>query len=85
MWVFEIALYDAVLKKELCALETSYVRCHPEALLLREGSPEISRTQIRFLGSSAHQAMVRGGGAFGSAFLSEAWREILRAKEALSG
>src|SRR5689334_12651230 len=57
--------------------------CHPEAHPLREGSPGMSRTQMHFLGSSAYGGLVRGGGALRSAFLSEASREILRAKNAL--
>ena len=45
-------------------------------------SPEISRTQMQFPGSSAHEDSFFGE-ALPAAFLSEASREILRAKEAL--
>ena len=57
--------------------------CHPEALLLREGSPEMSGTQMHFPWLLGPLRFVRGGGALQPAFLSDASREILRAEEAL--
>ena len=57
--------------------------CHPEALLLREGSPGMSRSEMQLRGSSAHDHKVLGRGAMPMASKSNALREILRAKEAL--
>ena len=57
--------------------------CHPEALLLREGSPAMFLTEMHSLGFSADRGQVHGGGALAAALEPEAFREILRAKEAL--
>ncbi|HKT26376.1 MAG TPA: error-prone DNA polymerase [Terriglobales bacterium] len=57
--------------------------CHPEAHLLREGSPGMPQTEARFQGSLVHEGGVHGRRAMPAAFKSKASREILRATEAL--
>ena len=57
--------------------------CHPEAHLLREGSPGMPQTETHFQGSLAHEGGVHGRRAMPTVFKSKASREILRAKEAL--
>src|SRR5690348_14475346 len=54
--------------------------CHPEALLLREGSPGMSRAEMPLPGTSAHKVRVLGGVA-----LPAASREIQTEPAAVAG
>ena len=60
----------------------AFSHCHPEALLLREGSPAMCRTELRFPGSwpTKHRF---SGESQATAFQPEAFREILRPKAGL--
>jgi hypothetical protein len=57
--------------------------CHPEAHLLREGTPEMLRAEMHSPGSSTRNRDVQGGGAEPAAIKSDTSREVLRGKDAL--
>ena len=67
----------------LAVSATRFKACHPEAHLLREGSPGVRPAETPCLGFSAHAAAVSREGAIPAAIQSDTSREILRAKEAL--
>jgi hypothetical protein len=61
----------------------SFTLCHPEAHLLREGSPGMFQFEMHVFGSSARRSELIGRRAKLIAMKSEISPEILRAKEAL--
>jgi hypothetical protein len=57
--------------------------CHPEAHLLREGSPAMYQSKLAVSVAPPRETRHYGPKSLASAFQAEAFREVLRATEAL--